>query len=95
MPATLSIGQTGTAVYTEFSGLNGTGVALPAAGPVTFSSSDPSIATVDPTSGLVTAVAPGTAIITGADSANGLSASDAVSDQPITAQSAIVVVTVN
>jgi hypothetical protein len=95
MPATLSIGQTATAIATEWSGPNGTGSPLAAAGPIAFSSSDATIATVDPASGLVTAVGPGTATITGTDSTNGLSGSDVVSDSPITAQSLTVVVTAN
>ncbi len=94
MPATLQIGQTAQAVAQEFSGLNGTGVVLPNAGPINWASSDATIATVD-TSGLVTAVAAGTAIITGTDSVNGLSGSDAVSDQPLTAQSLVVTITAN
>jgi uncharacterized protein YjdB len=95
MPATLTIGQTATAVFTEFSGPNGTGVVVAPIGPVTFSSSDPTIATVDPTSGLVTAVAPGAATITATDAGNGLTASDSVSDSPLTAQSATLVITAN
>jgi hypothetical protein len=95
MPATLAVGATATAVYQEWSGLNGTGAKLPSAGPVAFTSSDVTIATVDPASGLVTAVGPGTATITGTDATNGLSASDVVSDTPLVAQSATVVVTAN
>ena len=95
MPATLQVGQTATAVLHEFSGPNGTGVELPPVGPVSFSSSDDTIATVDPTSGLVTAVAAGTATITGTDAGNGLSASDVVSDTPVVAQSATLTLTVN
>ena len=95
MPATLTIGATATAVFQEWSGLNGTGAKLPPVGAVSFTSSDPSIATVDATSGLVTAVGPGTATISGTDAGNGLTASDVVSDTPLTAQSATVVVTAN
>jgi uncharacterized protein YjdB len=95
MPATLQVGQTATAVFTEFSGLNGTGVVVAPIGPVVFSSSDPSIATVDPASGLVTAVAPGAATITGTDQGNGLTASDSVSDTPLVAASATLVISPN
>lgn len=95
MPATLQVGQTATAVLKEFTGLNGSGVEIAPVGPVSFSSSDAAIATVDPTSGLVTAVGPGTATITGLDSGNGLSASDVVSDTPVVAQSAVLTLTVN
>lgn len=95
MPATLTVGQTATAVYQEWSGPNGTGSKLASAGPVAFTSSDPTIATVDPASGLVTAIAPGTATITGTDATNGMSASDSVSDTPLKAQSATLVITPN
>ena len=95
MPATLTVGQTATAVYQEFSGLNGTGAKLAAAGAVVFTSSDATIATVDPASGLVTAIAAGTATITGSDATNGLSASDSVSDTALVAQSATLVITAN
>src|SRR6266576_6189766 len=78
MPATLLVGSTATAVWQEFSGPNGTGDKLPPAGAVTFSTSDGNIATVDPSSGLVTAVAIGSATISGADAANSLTASDSV-----------------
>lgn len=95
MPATLAVGKTATAVLHEFDGPNGTGNELPPVGPVSYSSSDPSIATVDPTSGLITAVAPGTVTITGTDAGNGLSASDTVSDSAPVAQSATLVITPN
>jgi hypothetical protein len=76
MPATLLVGKTAQAVWQEFSGPNGTGDKLPPAGAVSFTSSDPSIATVDPSSGLITAVAMGTVTISGSDAANNLTASD-------------------
>ena len=95
MPATLQVGQTATAVAQEWSGPNGTGVKLPPAGTITFASSDATIATVDASSGLVTAVAAGTATITATDAANGLSGSDVVSDTPLVAQSLTVSVTAN
>ena len=79
MPATLLVGQTAQAVWQEFSGPNGTGDKLPPAGAITFTSSDPAVATVDPSSGLVTAVALGSATISGTDAANSLTASDTVS----------------
>ena len=95
MPATLSVGQTATAQLHEFTGLNGSGSEIPPIGPVTYSSSDDTIATVDASTGLVTAVGPGVATITGLDSGNGLSASDIVSDTPVVAQSATLTLTVN
>lgn len=93
MPAVLQIGQTAQAVAQEFSGPNGSGSPLPLAGVIAWTSSDPTIATVDPASGLVTAVGAGTANIVGTDPANGLTGSDVVSDQPLTAQSLVVTVT--
>lgn len=92
--ATLLVGKTAQAVWQEFSGPNGTGDKLPPAGAVTYSSSDPAVATVDPSSGLVTAVAIGTATITGTDAANSLTASDSVTDTEV-AQSAILTVVPN
>jgi Bacterial Ig-like domain (group 2) len=94
MPATILVGSTATAVWQEFSGPNGTGDKLPAAGAVTFSSSDPAIATVDPSSGLITQVAMGTATISGTDAANSLTASDTVTGTE-TAQSATLTVVPN
>lgn len=93
MPAQLQIGQTAQASYFEWTGPNGTGSQIPPAAPPAWVSSNPAIATVDPVSGLVTAVAAGTATITGTDAVNGLSGSDTVSDQPPVAVSATVVVT--
>lgn len=84
---TLTVGQTANATAHEWSGPNGTGVELPLAGAISWVSSDPTIATVDPTSGLVTAVAAGQATITGTDAANGLTGSGIVSDQPVVAVS--------
>lgn len=79
MPATILVGKTANSNWQEWSGPNGTGDKLPPAGPVTFQSSNPAVATVDSNSGLVTGVAVGTASISGMDSANSLTASDTVS----------------
>lgn len=98
MPATLAVGKTATAVLHEFVGPNGTGQELPPVGPVVYSTSDATIATVDPASGLITAVAAGTATITGTDGGNKLAASDTVSDTPPpppVATSATLVITPN
>lgn len=95
MPATLKVGQTATALLVEFDGPNGTGNQVPPVGPVSYSSSDPSIATVDPSSGLITAVAPGTVTITGTDSGNSLSASDTATVSAPLAQSAVLTITPN
>jgi hypothetical protein len=95
MPANLVVGQTAQAVYQEWSLPAGTGVKLPSAGPVAFATSDGAIATVDPVSGLVTAVAAGTVTITGSDATNGLNASDTATVTGIAAQSATLVITPN
>lgn len=101
MAKVLQVGQTAQAVFTEFSGLSGAGVALPPAGAIAFVSDDPTVATVDSSTGLVTAVAVskkdanGAVIpvkITGTDQVNSLSASDFVSDTPVVAQSATLVI---
>lgn len=78
MPATIVVGGNGAKfVFTEFSGPNGTGSIVPPSGPITYASDAPSVATVD-SDGNVTAVAPGTANISGLDpaSANQVTASD-------------------
>jgi hypothetical protein len=78
MPATIQVGGKGAkAVYQEFDGPNGTGNKVPPVGTMQYSSDNPGVATVD-TSGNITAVAPGTASITGNDSGANLPASDSV-----------------
>lgn len=107
MNTVLTVGQTGQATAHEFSGLNGTGSELPLAGKISWASSDSSVATVDPVSGVITAVAeskkdangaPIPVDITGTDAANGLfnPPGDAtVTDQPLKAASLTVSVAVN
>lgn len=75
MPVTLEIGKTATAVAHRFKGTT----EIPLLGAAVYSSSDAAVATVDPASGLVTAVAEGTVTISGADT-DGLSGSDIVTD---------------
>lgn len=94
MSVTILVGKTAQANWQEWSGPNGTGDKLPPAGPVTFSSSAPGVATVDPNSGVVTGVALGSATISGTDSANNLSASDTVTVAEV-AQSATLTLTAN
>lgn len=79
-----------TAVFTEFSGANGTGIAVPPVGAVAFVSDNPAVCTVDPASGLLGYVSAGTANITGADAGNSLTASGAVTVSAAVAQSATV-----
>lgn len=94
MPATILVTKTANAMWQEWSGPNGTGDKLPPAGAVTFTTSDPAIATVDPNSGLITGVALGTATISGTDAANSLAASDTVTVTE-TAQSATLTIVAN
>lgn len=95
MAVTVPVGTTGTSLWQEWSGPAGTGSVLPTAGPVTYTSSDPTIVTVDPATGNWSSVAPGTATITGVDNTNSLTASDMVSDTAIAAQSATLTVSAN
>jgi hypothetical protein len=76
MPATIQVGGTATATYLEWSGPSGTGIQVPPTGTVTYASDTPSVATVDPNSGICTGVGAGTANISGVDSGTSLSASD-------------------
>lgn len=94
---TVIVGQTATAVFQEFDGPDGSGNVVAPVGAVTYSSSDDSIATVDPSSGLITAVAAGTVTISATDAGNGLSASAPLIDNPVApvAQSATLTITAN
>lgn len=94
MPVTLLVGQTANPTYQEWSGPNGTGDPLPPAGAVTYASSDATKVSVDPSSGVATGVALGSATITATDAANGLSASDAITVTEV-AQSATLTFTPN
>src|SRR6266446_9513528 len=96
VPKTVVSGGTGQAVFHEWSGPSGTGTELPLAGAVTFSSDNPAVATVDPTSGAIVSVGPdGVANISGVDAANSLTASDVftVSTPPPPAVSATLTIT--
>jgi hypothetical protein len=94
MPATIQVGGSGAqAVFTEFSGLNGSGAITPDGGPIAFSSDNPAVATVDPVSGAVVAVSVGSANIIGLDSVNGLTAQDSVTVTAAAPLSATLVVT--
>jgi uncharacterized protein YjdB len=65
----------GTAVYQEFDGPNGTGNKVPPTGVVAYASSDPTVATVDPVSGLLGYLKAGSTTISASDAGN-LPASD-------------------
>lgn len=96
MPASIAIGGKGAqAVFTEFSGLNGSGSVEAPIGAVSFASDNTAVATVDPVSGAVTAVAVGTANISGSDAGDGLTASDVITVTPLIPQSATLVLTAN
>lgn len=76
MPATIDVGKTAHPVFQEFTGDNGSGDPIAPIGPVTYAGSDPTIATVDPSSGVATGVAAGSITVTATDGGNGLSAQD-------------------
>jgi Bacterial Ig-like domain (group 2) len=97
MPATILVGATASSLFQEWTGPNGTGTVVPNAGAPAFTSSNTSVATVDPASGVVTGVAAGQATITGDDPANNLSASDTitVNAPSVTAVSATLTLTAN
>jgi hypothetical protein len=65
----------GTAIFTEFDGPNGTGNKVPPVGAVSFASSDPTVATVDASSGALVYLKAGTSTISGTDAGNSLTAS--------------------
>jgi hypothetical protein len=65
----------GKAIFTEFDGLSGTGNKVPPVGAVGWTSSDPTVATVDPATGALVYLKAGTATITGTDAGNSLTAS--------------------
>ena len=93
MPADILVGQAATAVLHEFTGAGGTGMEVAPIGPVSYTTSDSTIATVDATSGAIVGVAPGTATITGTDAGNSLTASDTVNVHAAVAVSATLVIT--
>ena len=89
MPATIHINGNGAqATFTEFDQANGLGNVIPPIGPVVFSTSDATVATVDPNSGLCAAVGVGSCSITGTDQGNSLTASDTLTVTEATAVSA-------
>src|SRR5208282_204866 len=95
MPATILVGGTASSLFQEWTGPSGTGTVVPPAGAPAFTSSNPAVATVDPASGLATGVSAGTAVITGTDPVNNLSASDTLIVNNLPAVSATEVLTAN
>jgi hypothetical protein len=97
MPATIHMNGNGaTFVFTEFSGPGGTGDIVPPSGPITYSSSDLAVGSVD-SNGNVAAVGVGTCTISGSDPAseNKVSASDTLTVTAAVAVSATGVLTAN
>jgi hypothetical protein len=72
MPATIQVGKTATAVFTEF---DAQGNKVPPLGTVGFTSSAPPVATVD-ANGICTGVSAGSATIVGLDDKDQMTASD-------------------
>lgn len=76
MPLTVHVNDVpGKAIYQEFDGPNGTGNKVPPTGTVTYSSSDPTVATVDPITGALAYLKAGSTVISASDAGN-LPASD-------------------
>lgn len=84
MPATVVIGGTANSLFQEWTGPNGTGTVVPNAGAIAYTSSNTAVATVDPVAGVATGVSAGTAVITGTDPVNNLTASDTLTVTPAT-----------
>lgn len=60
----------GSALYQEFSGLNGSGSVVPPTGSVQYASDTPAVATVDPNTGQLAYISAGTATISASDGGN-------------------------
>jgi hypothetical protein len=63
------------AALVEFDGANGVGDVVPAVGAPAYTSSDPTIATVDPATGVLAYIKAGFTTITGTDPGNQMTAS--------------------
>lgn len=95
MPASIALNGHGALfTFTEFDGPNGTGNKVPPIGVIAYASDNPAVATVD-ASGNVTAIGVGSALISGTDPGNGLTASDQLTVTPAVAISATGVLTAN
>ena len=72
MPATFQIGvnTSASALLTEQPN--------PPVGPITYASDNPSVASVDPNTGVITVVTAGVTNISGTDAGNGVTASDSL-----------------
>jgi Immunoglobulin domain/Bacterial Ig-like domain (group 2) len=77
------------AILIEFDGPNGTGNQVASVGPTSYTSSDPTVATVDPNTGNLTYLKQGQTTITGKNSGNGMTASGILTIISGVAQSAV------
>lgn len=94
MPLSVHINDVpGSALLQEFSGANGTGIVVPPTGAVTYASDTPTVATVDPNTGALAYVGPGSANISGTDAGSGLTASDVLTVSNAAAVSATMTLT--
>jgi hypothetical protein len=73
----------------EFDGPNGTGNVVPGIGPTSYSSSDPTVASVDATTGQLTYLKAGSTVISGKNAGNGMNASGTLTIITGAAQSAV------
>ena len=93
MPLTVHVNDVpGVALYQEFSGPKGTGIVVPPTGSVQYASDNPAVATVDPNTGQLAYVGPGTANISASDGGN-LPASDVLTVSAAAAQSSTMTLT--
>ena len=89
MPLTVHVNDNpGSASFQEWSGPNGTGIAVPPVGAVSYASDNTAVATVDPSTGKLAYISAGVANISGTDAGNGLTASDVLTVIAATAVSA-------
>jgi hypothetical protein len=77
------------AALVEFDGPNGTGNIVPGIGPTSFTSADPTVATVDPVLGSLVYLKAGQTLITGKNSGNGQTASGTLTIISGAAQSSV------
>jgi hypothetical protein len=69
MPLTVHVNDVpGKAIYTEFAAPNGQGQVVPPTGAVLYESSDPTVATIDPSTGQMAYIGAGQTTITASDS---------------------------
>lgn len=90
MDITVHINDSPLAAFlAEFDGPNGTGNPVPGIGPTTYLSADPTVATVDPTTGQLAYLKAGSTVISGKNAGNGMNASGTLTIISGAAQSAV------